>query len=558
MSRLTDRFARWTARPEVRIAVVFTAALMLYDLVCLQLPFAHYFLQAATRRSVAGVPLRIVGVLAIAAAQAAFVWAALLATRAWRVVYFVLFAAATFLEYGYVKATGSVTTALDLYVAIHNTRLWLAVAPHSVNWLAFGPVLAFGALLMATRPGSGPSLRRFIGVIVATWLIHSAYAATGYLRRDAEVGIARFAPPSVAAQAFARSATLLGWARLEEALRYQTREPVTYRAAAPANRHVILVVDESIRGDRLSVNGYARPTTPWLEELKRAGRLDTWGVAAASTLNSITSVACLLTGVSELPDRQHRVDKWPTLLQYAKAAHFRTHVLDGEEESARTVLSPRDFWYIDDWKRVTDFGDDPDTDFRIGRFVAALLQAPEPQFVIVFKRGDHFPYTINYPEGQATWNPAAASSSGQAVDDAYDSGLRYNIDGFFRAVLHPDGSLPGAVLIYTSDHAEAFTFKGKGWRPFAWETFAVPLMMFGDDRPRVDDRYLAGHHNIFATLLDLMGIPRQYWVEPYRRSLIDAKASDRDQRLVFGGDLFGADQFRVEDFDRIKNGLPAR
>ncbi len=43
------------------------------------------------------------------------------------------------------------------------------------------------------------------------------------------------------------------------------------RPAGPARPHIVLIVWDTCRGDRVSVNGYARPTTPRLEALAREG-----------------------------------------------------------------------------------------------------------------------------------------------------------------------------------------------------------------------------------------------------------------------------------------------
>ena len=62
------------------------------------------------------------------------------ATRVAR-AYFCVFALATFLEYGYVRATGAVTNAIDLFVIFENVRRWSPMAAIGVNWWAAGPVI---------------------------------------------------------------------------------------------------------------------------------------------------------------------------------------------------------------------------------------------------------------------------------------------------------------------------------------------------------------------------------------------------------------------------------
>ena len=178
-------------------------------------------------------------------------------------------------------------------------------------------------------------------------------------------------------------------------------------------------------------------------------------------------------------------------------------------------------------------------------------------FIVVLKRGNHVPYYDNYPADQRHWAPAKVTASlKQGYDpvdwsqwvDSYDDGLRYNVDGFFRGLLNADGSLPGTVVLYTSDHGQ----------PYYPETDAdlrtaasVPLMMFGDSRPPADTSYRASHHNIFATLLDVMRVPQDQRPVVYGRSLLVAHGSDHDPRMVFLGDFTGREEFHFRDFDSL-------
>jgi hypothetical protein len=100
-----------------------------------------------------------------------------------------------------------------------------------------------------------------------------------------------------------------------------------------------------------------------------------------------------------------------------------------------------------------------------------------------------------------------------------------------------------AVILYTSDHGRSYED--------SWRAHAVPLMMFGDARPSMDTGYRASHVNIFATLLDLMGFPEEQRPVGYARSLVKARAVDREARVVLSGDLFGVEAFDTEDFDHL-------
>src|SRR5262249_32297031 len=151
--------------------------------------------------------------------------------------------------------------------------------------------------------------------------------------------VSRNAVPTGAFEGFARALTLNAWNHAIERLNLQMRQPMTYQAATTPTNHIVFVIDESMAAGHLSIDGYARPTTPWLDGLAREGRLDSWGVASSTTTMSDGSVACLMTGVNVVPDAGHRVFSQPTLFQFAKAMNYRTHLFDGEFSSPRFGLS---------------------------------------------------------------------------------------------------------------------------------------------------------------------------------------------------------------------------
>jgi lipid A ethanolaminephosphotransferase len=311
--------------------------------------------------------------------------------------------------------------------------------------------------------------------------------------------------------------------------------------------------------EHLSLNGYSRSTTPFLESLQRDGRLSNWGRAAATATYSDASVCTLLTGFDAYPDLEHRVFTLPTIFQFAKAMRYTTHLFDGEFSGRRFGLSGSDMRDVDDWRTTRDFGDDYDTDVRIAHAASDALAQPAGQFIVILKRGNHTPPEDNAPVTADEWLPSRhqtvpADQAIAAITNSYDNAVRYNLDAFFRALLTSDGRLPRTVGLYTSDHAEALGDDGREpfVRTISREVVTIPLFMFGDDRPAVDTAYRAGHQNVFPTMLDLLGVPDSARSWRYGRSLLQARESDRDQRAVLGGFMFGPRFFfEVRDFDDL-------
>ena len=99
--------------------------------------------------------------------------------------------------------------------------------------------------------------------------------------------------------------------------------------------------------------------------------------------------------------------------------------------------------------------------------------------------------------------------------------------------LFPNAELPGdTVFVYTADHGESLAEQGEevAHCGLGRQEAIVPLFMLGYDGV-VDTSYRASHQNLFATLLDLMGVPESSRKLAYQRSLLRRRR--RTQNLAF-------------------------
>ena len=505
--------------------------------------------------------LRIAAGVATYGIAALFLWASFSSSSPWRMLYWLGFTLATFVEYGYVSAIGQVTSPSDFSVAFQNSVYWQSMIVLGVNWWAAVLVVVYGVALVFAPSGYGRYFMRFVTVCVITVGFHTAilactYVKAGYLRY---VVMARATSVTGTTQAFARAGTAYGWSRILDYILPPKHLPLAYRSPTIPTTHIVFIIDESVRADHLSINGYTRPTTPWLELLQRTGKLANWGVASAAATSSDPSVVSLLTGVA-LPDRDGRAFMQPTIFQYAKAMGYETHLFDGQSSEPQNSLVLDDLLVLDDFSGIEQFGFSWDTDNHIAQTVRRVLNEPNGQFIVVLKRGNHIPYYDNYPLHTRVWAPARVIGKFKNVwdpeiwsewVDSYDDGLRYNIDSFFRNMLEADGASPRTVFIYTSDHGVPYYPENDAqW----WTAAAVPLLMLGDLRPAVDTNYRPSHHNLFATLLDLMQFPLDQRPFVYGRSLVTAQGSHQDTRSVFSGedyDFSGVGHFETRDFDQL-------
>ncbi len=147
-----------------------------------------------------------------------------------------------------------------------------------------------------------------------------------------------------------------------------------------------------IRADHLSLNGYSRPTTPYLEQLQHQGVLYNWGVSASSATASTNSNALLLTGINQLPDVSQQTRKMPTIFAYAKAMGYHTIYLD-MQMNRLWLMTAEDFKLVDEWHTVREFsqGEEYQVDMNAATWMYDKLRSSSGNFIWINKAGASFP-----------------------------------------------------------------------------------------------------------------------------------------------------------------------
>jgi lipid A ethanolaminephosphotransferase len=494
-------------------------------------------------------------------------------------------------------------------LAITTTFLsfWLFIAYEALNtsgsgfdsWLGFELGDASTLLIEIARPGAVTDvITAFLPVIAASGLYALAY--TGLL-----AAIARWIAPRVGsawaslAPILSLSAVYLATSSSGAAVNhfpipakvpfqfYQAsrlpiyrgkRDPVELTSHADRRQKLLIfIVDESIRGDVLGLNGFAFDTTPFLSSL--GSRLLNYGVASSMTNASAGTHVLLQTGfrLDEIDQATAvNVYKRPNLFQYARSAGYETVYIDGQLKGARlqNYMRGTDFDFIDRYHQIRSELPEIERweiDQQIARRIGEIARerSGEPTFIYVVKSGAHFPYTGSYPPTQT--QPALLPGheidlEAMAADEIgalrlqYYTAARWAVDEFFRTLLPGIDGLSGTVL-YTSDHGQALRENGD-WATHGNTIATLPmglvplwLLPFGDATASVQglaasnlarNAGRASHFAIFSTLLVLAGYDRDAVHRRYGESLFDELTG---RRIFLSGFYPGAP-------DPIRNVVP--
>ena len=459
-----------------------------------------------------------------------FVWAALGSPRIFQVLYTFFFALSSLVQYGFWKAVGRFMSSPDLKIAAATPfDTWTGATTLYFNWYFVLPLIAFIAclLIFSKRQNLKISFIRLGSVFLLIVLLTSLYALTN---QEPDLGLSL--------SAFSQTITRF----VMDDMLPSKREIIKYHHPGVPKNNIVLVIDESIRGDHLSVNGYARDTTPLLNRLDSTeDGFHSWGLAVSGATCSYPSNALILTGVRPGIDKFEMTVNYPTVFQYAKSIGYKTYYMDAQTNSLWNGLTDQDVSFIDKWFKASDFGNDCESDFRAADMISEIVSKGAGNFIVLNKRGVHFLYESSYPSEGAVWFPLPGdyNSHPEFISNSYDNGILYNVNTFFEHLMINPRILENTTILYTSDHGQTLFENHVNWLHcnYTSQEATVPLIMIGENLPPIDHSYHASHSNILPTLLDLMGIPTDQRIHSYAPSLFSQTMDRMTDHFFFDGSL---------------------
>lgn len=241
-------------------------------------------------------------------------------------------------------------------------------------------------------------------------------------------------------------------------------ESLTSPTAAPSQLHtlrggegVVLIVHvgESIRADRMSLNGYERDTTPWLRQQKHLINFPSCISAACDTCQA--QIAMLTDARRDVHEkRPEMLPRTGSVLDLFAAHGFDMYTFFGRR-CAQKLKYDRVVMVLSNRSRQK-FNAPGSPWTAVPQMQAVLNQVAAGQNLLFFvnNEGSHTPFehydrqnTPFVPVATHFQNPAAQA---QEVNNAYDSTIHYT-DEFFRRVTEAVQHRP-FVYIYVSDHGE--------------------------------------------------------------------------------------------------------
>jgi lipid A ethanolaminephosphotransferase len=290
----------------------------------------------------------------------------------------------------------------------------------------------------------------------------------------------------------------------------------------------VLFLGESQRGDRLSLNGFERKTTPGLEKEER---LVTYPQVSSCSTRTVFSVPCLLSLSGEegfsLPVRE------TSLISVVRSLGFETFWLSMQPNTAIPNCMEAEHCLLErDLIQELEAAGRPVSphDERLVEaldWVMSKRAVERPTLIVLHGLGSHFGYTERYPRERAEYQVFGKVCSdgfyrcdGEELRNAYDHSLLYFDQVLTQVFQRLEGE--SAAVLMTSDHGESLGEKGifaHGKPNFLAprEQRSVPLIFWASEqfsRERSLDSVFekrirpesASHDFVFHSVLGCLGV----------------------------------------------------
>ncbi|HEY8550498.1 MAG TPA: sulfatase-like hydrolase/transferase [Vicinamibacterales bacterium] len=430
---------------------------------------------------------------------------------------------------------------------------FLPVAPSSRTTVLTGVAAAVTLFLLIVALAAVPTANR-----VVSWM--SAWLAPGGPRRrvlpgallvvmttlpvTAAARLVATTPASTRGEPFsgflelvpATSVAGLDGPRLAAAI--EDRNSLATYPAAPAftRRHVILLMVDALRADRMGVYGYHRDTTPFLSDLHAKGLLHRVDMALSTCSESYCGITTTLASrpFYEISPHNHTLHRLLDRVGY-RVLFFLT----GDHRSWNYLFD----FYGESVDQVFDqqtLGPEALTDDRP---VLAALDAvgPDdgtPTFFYFFLMSSHIastiwpgfdrfqPATLDLAQTLTLWNELAGTArtlEGDVHEAVVDASLRERISNRYdNGVLQADaaiarvfstldakGYLDDAIVVILGDHGDGLGEHGHiGHTRYLYqEDIRVPLLIYDSDRVPYRNRTFGTQIDVAPTIVQRLGLP---------------------------------------------------
>lgn len=250
----------------------------------------------------------------------------------------------------------------------------------------------------------------------------------------------------------------------------------------PINGNIIFVLGESLSANHLSLLGYHRKTTPFLDSLKDNNNF-IYRRGISSGVSTDVSVAMIMNLTYGLNANKDILSGKQCIFNLAQKQNFETHFYSSQsEQQLRYITNSICLGKISNYKSLDHL--DPDIEDHNAADDKILIEQlkknmdeSKSQFFVLHQRGSHSPYHLRYPIDYERYK-IEGSYQTQKVNH-YDNSVVY-FDSFFKDLIsYVDTIEQQTIIIYLSDHGEGLGEEGVwGHAALKAPSFEVPQFIY--------------------------------------------------------------------------------
>jgi glucan phosphoethanolaminetransferase (alkaline phosphatase superfamily) len=336
--------------------------------------------------------------------------------------------------------------------------------------------------------------------------------------------------------------TQLGFTEQSNQVRPRAREslpvPPLVRDARLPKRNVLFVILESVRADSVCVEHDPDCLKTQATNLLLPGRYPLTQMRSMDSCTAI-SLAVLWSGLRPTESRDV-LHTWPLIYDYARAAGYDTAFWT----SQNMMFGNARLWVknlgVSKFVSATDL--DPTADLDMGapeELLAARVnreigELREPFLAVIQLSNVHYPYHVdaNGPMPFVPWTTSKAPEKNPAFKNFYQNSVHQQDHHVASILSHVRSSEfgPRTVIVYTSDHAEAFREHGQMGHTFSVFDEEIKVPAWIDAPPgtltAAEAKSLEAkrdafvfHVDVAPTILDLIGVGADPKLAHYREKL---------------------------------------
>lgn len=262
------------------------------------------------------------------------------------------------------------------------------------------------------------------------------------------------------------------------------------RGATPERATIVIILNESLTSDHMSLFGYARDTTPRLMALRGdSGFVAREGIAAGVGTNP--ALHSLWNEVRDPRDERAFIEQRANLFRLAREAGFRTSYLSAQRAN---LLRGDGMQFVDVLQTVESQG--PLYERLHDEMFIELIKSmhlAEKNLIVLQLRSAHGPFAQNYDRRpELAIFPTEGLRYRKYQRNAYDNAVRYNDFIMSGLIDHFRATTTGPLYVFmTSDHGQLLGDHGSrlfGHGMLLPEVARVPIMLYTrDGDPAVAD-----------------------------------------------------------------------